>query len=83
MEQLYMQPHTRHSMSEQKTIYPSRSWYQFINLEKMADLVSPEHVECYRGLSSVPPDCKSDELTTTLLSLMEVFHYKPRVMQVK
>jgi len=40
--------------------------YQFADPEKLAGLVSPEHVERHRQSNSIHPDCESGELTTTL-----------------
>jgi len=45
--------------SEARNHLPSRNWYQFANPERIAGLVSPEHVERHRELNPVPPDLES------------------------
>jgi len=47
---------------------PSRNWYQFVDPERIAGLVSPENVERYRKSNSVPPDYESSDLATTLIN---------------
>jgi len=45
--------------SEARIHLPSRNWYQFADPERIAGLVSPEHVERHRKSNPVPPDCES------------------------
>jgi len=44
--------------SEVQIHLPSRNSYQFADPERIAGLVSPEHVECLRESNPVPPDCE-------------------------
>jgi len=56
----------RGSKLRQGFINLGRCWYRVVDPERAAGLVSPEHLERCPGSNTVPADCESDEITTTL-----------------